>query len=56
VLCDEQQLSLYEFTALSVAQVKTKDLKPPADIVEAIQNSEDGSTAPPEAEVRAACM
>jgi hypothetical protein len=31
--------------------VKTKELKPPADIVEAIQNSEDGSTAPPEAEV-----
>jgi hypothetical protein len=30
--------------------VKTKELKPPADLVEAIQNSEDGSTAPPEAE------
>ena len=29
--------------------VKTKELKPPAELVEAIQNSEDGSTAPPEA-------
>jgi hypothetical protein len=41
---------------MCAAQVKTKELKPPADIVEAIQNSEDGSTAPPEAEVCAACM
>eukprot|EP00878_Enallax_costatus_P001139 GHUV01001277.1.p1 GENE.GHUV01001277.1~~GHUV01001277.1.p1 ORF type:complete len:128 (+),score=48.02 GHUV01001277.1:154-537(+) len=31
--------------------VKTVELKPPQDIVEAIQQSEDGSTAPPEAEV-----
>eukprot|EP00882_Tetradesmus_deserticola_P000335 GHRQ01000370.1.p1 GENE.GHRQ01000370.1~~GHRQ01000370.1.p1 ORF type:complete len:123 (+),score=59.44 GHRQ01000370.1:423-791(+) len=30
--------------------VKTQELKPPADVVEAIQNSEDGSTAPPNAE------
>lgn len=35
-----------------VAQVKTVELKPPQDIVEAIQQSEDGSTAPPQAEVR----
>lgn len=31
-------------------QVKTKELKPPAEIIDAIQNSEDGSTAPSEAE------
>jgi hypothetical protein len=33
--------------------VKTKELKPPQEIVDAIQASEDGSTAPPEAEVSA---
>eukprot|EP00879_Flechtneria_rotunda_P000734 GHRR01000854.1.p1 GENE.GHRR01000854.1~~GHRR01000854.1.p1 ORF type:complete len:138 (+),score=62.61 GHRR01000854.1:192-605(+) len=31
--------------------VKTKELKPPQEIIEAIQQSEDGSTAPPVAEV-----
>eukprot|EP00879_Flechtneria_rotunda_P001242 GHRR01001389.1.p1 GENE.GHRR01001389.1~~GHRR01001389.1.p1 ORF type:complete len:140 (+),score=36.96 GHRR01001389.1:350-769(+) len=30
--------------------VKTKELKPPSDVVDAIQHSEDGSTAPPDAE------
>lgn len=36
--------------AAQTPMVKTKELKPPAELVEAIQASEDGSTAPPESE------
>eukprot|EP00775_Hariotina_reticulata_P003035 gene3035-3316_t len=33
------------------AEVKTKEAKPPQEVIDAIQQSEDGSTAPPSAEV-----